>query len=374
MSETGRRIAQALRRSGPCWTLAAALGAAANGIEVPLAWVLGPLLVAAAFSIAGARPVAPLCARRFGQLIVGVAIGLNMTAAAAATLALWLPLMVATALVSILLSATISAPFAHLGRTDARTAYFSMLPGGLSEMANVGASLGARSDAISLSQALRVALAVLLMPPLVLAIGEDGGVPGLERAGDLSYPTVALLIAAGFVGALALKATRLANPWMLGSLIAAGLIAGSGLVEGGMPAPVLWAGQFFIGLAIGVRFKRDIVRRLPRLAAVSAVMTLLLGALLLGVASVIAALTAIDVASSALGASPGGFVEMTLTAQALHLDVTLVTGFHFVRAFLVNSLAVAAWRALDRVGWFTTLQKVFGRPPDDPPAGPCDDR
>lgn len=364
-----RHVAGALRRSGPCWALAAVLGAVADRLGVPLAWVLGPLLVAAAFSIAGARPAAPLRARRAGQLIVGAAIGLNMTAAAAATLALWLPLFVATALASILLSATISVLFARLGRVDARTAYFSMLPGGLSEMANVGAALGARSDAISLSQALRVALAVLLMPPLVLAIGQDGGVPGLERAGALSALSVVLVLTAGLAGALALRATRLANPWMLGSLAAAGLVAGAGLVHGAMPAPVLWIGQFFIGLAIGVRFRRDIVRRLPRLAAVSAGMTVLLGALLLGVASGVAALTGVDIASAALGASPGGFAEMTLTAQALHLDVTLVTGFHFTRAFLVNGLAVAAWRVLDRMGWFAALARLLGPPPGGPGGG-----
>ena len=345
-----------------CWTLAVVSGAWADAVDVPLAWVLGPLLVAAIFSMAGARVAAPVPARRFGQLIVGAGIGLTMTADAAATLALWLPLMIATGLVSILCGAVLSVPLARASRIDGQTAYFAMLPGGLSEMANVGASLGARSEAISLSHALRVALAVLLMPPLVLAIGEEGGMLSVERTAPLGLATMALLLACSLFGALALRATPLANPWMLGALAAAALVAGTGLVEGSMPAPAMWLGQFFIGLTIGVRFKRDIVRSLPRLAAVSAGMTLVLGLLLLGVAGAIAAATNIDLASAALGVSPGGFAEMALTAHALHLEVTLVTAFHFVRAVLVNSLAVVALRCFDRIGLFSTLHQIFGRP------------
>jgi len=69
------------------------------------------------------------------------------------------------------------------------------------------------------------------------------------------------------------------------------------------------------------------------------------------VAAGIAGFTSIDIASAALGASPGGFAEMTVTAQTLHLDVALVAGFHVVRAFMVNSLTVYYWRVLSRIGF-----------------------
>lgn len=342
-----------------CWIAALLAAAAADRLQVPLAWVLGPLLVTAAASMSGVRVFAPQGARRFGQIIIGAAIGLNMTPDAVGSLFAWLPAMVATALLSTLIGATMSVGLARYGPIDQKTAFFAMVPGGLSEMANIGAAQGARSEAIALSQALRVALAVCVMPPLVLALGEDGGVFSAATRHDASWHQIALLLIAGFAGVQLVRLLRLANPWMLGSLGASALLTGSGFAEGHLPDPMLWTGQFFIGLAIGTRFKRDIVRKLLRLAALSTVLTLFAGFLLLLVAVAMAGLTGIDLASAALGASPGGFAEMTVTAQTLHLDVALVAGFHVVRAFMVNSLTVYYWRILESCGFFAGIQRLL---------------
>jgi hypothetical protein len=170
---------------------------------------------------------------------------------------------------------------------------------------------------------------------------------------------VAILLTAGLGGVQVMRLLRVANPWMLGSLVAVAVLAGSEVVEGRIPAPVLWAGQFFIGMAIGIRFKRDIVRKLARLAAASSALTVLAGCLLLLVAAAIAAATSIDIASAALGVSPGGFAEMAITAEMLRLDVTLVAGFHVVRAFMVNSLIIQCWTALNRLGFFSAAARLL---------------
>jgi uncharacterized membrane protein AbrB (regulator of aidB expression) len=36
--------------------------------------------------------------------------------------------------------------------------------------------------------------------------------------------------------------------------------------------------------------------------------------------------------------------EMSATAIALHFDVALVAGFHFVRVFIINGFALYFWR------------------------------
>lgn len=338
--------------------LAVAAGYAADRAGVPLAWVLGPLVVAAGFAMSDRSPFAPTGLRRAGQLVIGASIGVKMTAAAVANLAAWLPLMIATAAVSILLAAAVSVALARYGRIDEKTAYFAMLPGGLSEMANVGAAQGARSEAIALSHALRVALAVLVMPALVVAVGHQGHVVN-AHADMLSLPRTAALLAGCLVGVQAMRLVRLNNPWMLGSLVAAAVLAGSGLVDGYLARPLVHAGQVFVGVAIGARFKRDIVEKLFRLTVVSGLLTLALGALLFGVAGLIAAVTPIDLASAALAASPGGFAEMAITAEVLSLDVTLVVAFHVARAFMVNGLATQALALLSRIGYFDAVRRLL---------------
>ena len=327
----------------PAWAAAGVAGYAADAAGVPLAWILGPMVVAAGFSIAGNAPLASARSRCAGQLVVGTAIGLNMTTEAALRLPYWLPVMVGTALLSILLSLMLSGLLARLSRVNRATAYFAILPGGLSEMANVGATHGARSEAISLSHALRVALAVILVPALAVAIDGHARVPFGSEQSLATLPVVLLLGAAALMGALVLRLVRIGNPWMLGALTAAGILSGSGLVDARLPVWILWAGQYLIGLSIGVRFKRDIVRRLPRFGLASAAFSVVLGALLAGVSTGLHIASGMDLPSLILALSPGGFAEMTLTAQSLGLDIALVTGFHFVRTFIVNSVAGPLW-------------------------------
>lgn len=351
MVRAGDVLRQALR-SVPCWALAIVAAILAARLDVPLAWVLGPLVVAGAFSIAERAPYSPVQARRLGQVVVGTAIGLNLTTDAASKLALWLPAMVLTAVLSLILAAMLSILLARWGRVDRCTAYFALLPGGLSEMANVGNRLGAMSEAISLSHALRVALSVLIIPPVVLMIDMQELLGGQVKSPVLGWDIVLALGLASLAGAMVMRLMRIANPWMLGALAASGLLSGSGLVAGRIPQELMWLGQLLIGLAIGARFKGRVIRRLPRFALVSSVATIGLGLLMAGYGGLLRLTGWSDYESLLLAVSPGGFAEMTLVAQQLHLDVALVTGFHFVRAFAVNSLALPLWTHLEKYAWF----------------------
>ncbi|MXQ14362.1 AbrB family transcriptional regulator [Microvirga makkahensis] len=340
--------------------LALGLGFLASWAHVPLAWVLGPLIATALSSAAGYPVFAPTMGRRLGQAVVGTSVGLNVTAAALQVIMLWAPLMVLTAFVAILLSATLSVPLALLGKIDHKTAFFSLTPGGLSEMANVGTSVGAQAEPIALSQALRVALLVCLMPPLIIALGIDGGMNDQVAQVRLSWLHAGLALLAGLAGVALTRLLRVNNPWTVGAIIGAAVVAATGLLAGRMPGVLFSLGQFFIGISIGSRFRRESLERLPRLAAISAAFTILLAALLFGYAWLLSIATAIDVASAALGSSPGGMAEMALTAQVLHLNVALVTAFHVVRAFLVNGFTLHFYNLFTRLGLFRLLDAIFG--------------
>ena len=79
-------------------------------------------------------------------------------------------------------------------------------------------------------------------------------------------------------------------------------------------------------------------------------------------AAALSRLSGLDLASAALGASPGGFAEMAITAQTLHLSVGLVTAFHVVRAFLVNAVVEHVRLRLARMGLFTATARIFRLP------------
>lgn len=336
-------------------------GYAAHRLHVPLAWILGPLLATAIASIAGLPVFAPLAGRRFGQIAIGASIGLNITAAVALLMLVWLPVMLFTAILAVLVAGILSVPYARLGGIDHKTAYYAIMPGGLSEMANLGAADGARSEPIAVAQALRVALLVCLLPPLIIALDIHGTDISAAARPVLGWiPTVAVL-AVGLAGVMVARLWRLNNPWMIGALVAVGGAASSGLVEGRLPSLLYWCGQFLIGISIGARFERGIVLRLPRVVAASSFFVLVLATLLFGYAFLLSRLSGLDLASATLGASPGGLAEMAITAQSLHLSVGIVTGFHAVRALIVNGFSTHGYRLLERRGVFRFVQAVMGK-------------
>lgn len=348
-------------RALPSLVLAVGLGWLASYAHVPLAWVLGPLLTTALISIAGYPVFAPALGRRLGQAIVGASVGLNITAAAVGVLVMWAPWMVMTALVAILFAAALSVPMSMISKVDHKTAFFSLTPGGLSEMANIGVSVGAEAEPIAVSQALRVALLVCLMPPLIIALGIDGGLINQADQIQLSWLHVAAALAAGIAGVVVTRLLRFNNPWTVGAILGTGIVAATGLLTGRMPGSLFALGQFLIGLSIGAHFRRESLIRLPRIFIVSALFTILLSILLFAYAGFLSALTGIDLASVALGSSPGGMAEMALTAQVLHLNVALVIAFHVIRAFFVNGFTLYFYKFFNWIGLFSGIAAILGR-------------
>lgn len=336
--------------------LAGFLGAACH---IPLAWMLGPLLVAACLSAAGfdLRPNENV--RKFGQLTIGTAVGLTMTANVLAELGGWLPLMVLSAIVSVLVSCVAGVILARQARLDLKTAFFASLPGGLAEMGNVGVQMGAQAEPIAIVHTLRVTLVAVIIPSILLTFGPPhfGNVLGIEVV-DPYWTTGLIAGGAGF--AYFLGRIRLNNPYMIGAILFTAIFASRGVVAGKMYQPLFVVAQLMIGFAVGCRFRRDILARLPRVAFFSVISIFGLSIVMVGFALLLSAATGLTYPAAILATSPGGLSEMTVTAEILHLAVPTVVGFQVVRGILVNSLASHYYTLLTRYGVLGFLQRLFG--------------
>jgi uncharacterized protein len=352
-------------RAALCLLSCVLTGYVGHRLHVPLAWVLGPMLTTAAFAIAGIKPVAPLVGRRLGQMIIGSSIGLHLTLPVLLHLIGWLPAMAISAVAAVCCGALLSVGLACVGGVSSKTAYFCLIPGGLSEMATIGSTVGAQAEPIALSQALRVAILVCILPQVILHLGIIGHEPVIETAPILAIKPMLLVIAAALVGVFIIGTLRFNNPWSIGALFGVAVLTASGYLDGSIPREIYYLGQFLIGITIGARFRREIVRKLIRLTWVITGFILVMMTALLGYAWVMSSVTGIDFASSALASSPGGFAEMTVTAQTLHLDVALVAAFHIFRAFFVNGLATHTWALFDKIG-LSRLGRRLGAQPEDP--------
>jgi membrane AbrB-like protein len=315
-------------------TLAAATlaGLLAAALRVPLPWTIGPLLSTAALSLAGAPVLASDRLRNLGQWAIGVALGLYFTPAVVAqTVALAPAIAVGVAWAFVLAWAFHRwLAWTHPGESAATT-WFAAAIGGASEMAALGERAGARVDRVAAAHSLRVLLVVVGVPvalQLAGAHGADAAAPALREVRPAG-----LLLLAALTGAAIAVFARLAlpNPFVLGALAVTAALSGAGHPLSALPREATNAGQLFIGVALGVRFRPEFLRAAPRWLAAVAVGTLGMMALSAGFAVVLARAAGLHPASTVLATSPGGIAEMAITAKVLGLGVPVVTAFHVVR-------------------------------------------
>ena len=333
------------------WLAAGACGWLASLANIPLAWVLGPLAATATLSLCGVGVFAPLMGRRAGQVVVGAAIGLAATAETAVGIIAWLPMMILVALVMVALGAFLSVFLARFARVDETTAFLAMMPGGMAEMANIGDRVGARSDIVAIIQAIRVTMVVLTLPAIatLLSSGAPWSIPAPQ--GYLGPGEILLVLAACLLAvAVSRRIPLLANTWLIGALIAAAILASTGIVAGAMPPMLFAAGQYLIGIFIGARFTRSSLKALPRASAVGVGFIAQMIVMSLLVSWAMSAIVGFDHVSAVLMVSPGGMAEVGMAAKLLHLNAALILGFHIARSIIINGLGIRLLWICDRLG------------------------
>lgn len=340
------------------YMLAFAVGYVAYVSHVPLAWLLGPMLVSASLSVAGIALRSNDHLRRLGQLCIGGGVGLYLTAPVVTQLAGWLPLMVAAALASVLISCFFGVVLSRCTGLDQASAFYASLPGGLAEMANIGRGSGAHPEPIALVQTLRIALVVLLIPPILLTLG----IPDLNPQTDdiISTGAAALVICGGAVLSYGLVVLRVNNPFMIGAILCAGIMASVGILSGRMHPWLFSASQLLIGFSVGCRFRRSMLIAMPRVAAFGSLTTIGTIAATTLVAVFVSLVSGIGIPDSLLATSPGGFSEMAATAQVLHLAVPVVAGYQIVRSIMVNGFASLYYRMAVRYGLLGFFRRLLG--------------
>lgn len=316
---------------------AACAGWVFERLGVPLPWMIGPLVLTAAIYISGAaQRQIPNRMRIVGQVVVACQVGLTFSPAALQELlALW-PYLVGSALLSGTCILGVAWIMSRIGHLTLAQSFLSMVPTSPVEAANLAIKSGIDPMPVVVSQVLRLALVVILVPFAMFAL--DGWPTGNSRTfvtlEPFALPPVLLLAAIGAAGALTVRMIRVSNPNFLGPLAATVLLASLGYGPPPFPDSVLAGAQVILGAWLGSNFRRDFISKGGRLVLVSFLCTLILLASTGAMAFALAQIAGHDWRVFVLGAAPGGVTEMALTAKFLGQTVALVAAFHVVRIFI----------------------------------------
>lgn len=332
--------------------LALAAAVACAWLRTPLPWMLGPLVAISVASILGAPTRSVPLLRNTGQWVIATALGLYFTPAVTALVAsLWWAILLAIAWA--LLLGWAAARWLHYRHAERiggdaagrwATCFFAGAVGGASEMTVLAEREQGRSDLVAAAHTLRIVVVVLVIPPVLLWTGVhglDGTLPGARFLDPLG---LVLLCSATVAGGWLLARTGRANPWFMGPMLASMAISMAGVELSALPNGATNAAQLVIGVSLGVRFQREFLGAAPRWLVDVVLTTLGMVVLSACFAFMLGWGTHLHPGTLVLGTSPGGIVEMAITAKVLQLGVPVVTAFQVCRLVAVLVLVEPLYR------------------------------
>lgn len=317
----------------------------ANVLHSPLPWLLGSLLATVAATMLGVQKLwIPGWFRQAGLIVIGISLGLRMTPDIWQTMTDHIGLMLIATLLTVLISLLNAWIFYKMGKVDRVTAIFSNIPGGLSEMVTIGQSVGGNQQVISIFHSLR-AVTIVLCTPFFISWLFDGHASSAAALSTGSHvlewlPTI-LLVTASLIGALVAARCSIPAPYLLGPLLIAAIVSLNTPWTGENPVlagELVKAAQVWIGVSIGLGFRKEDIRKQKRFFLLGSMHALLLFGMVAAMAGGLAFFANMEVATSILATAPGGIAEMSLTAMSIGADPLLVTAFQLFRVLFVLTL------------------------------------
>jgi uncharacterized protein len=326
---------------------AALAGFLAQGVGLPAGWLVGPMLVALAFTLAWKEhPTVPRWGRIASLAVVGGMLAATFRPSVFPLLAShWLPVGLVVC-GTLLLSLGAGLLLSGLANLDRKTTTLGTLPGAASGMLAMSGPLGADVRLVALMQYTRVVVVVVTAtlvgrlltgaaPPRAPGQGLQSAPEGLDLLVQGTVPTYAVTALVAVVGAWVGTRLKLPAGALLGPLILGVAIEEVGVVHLAWPPGVPQAAYLLLGLWVGLLFDGASVKRAGRLLplVLASAIGLVIACTALGWA--FAALTGIDGMTAYLATTPGGIDSVAIVALGSGADAPLVLAVQTLRLLAV---------------------------------------
>lgn len=314
-------------------------GTVAHVLDVPLAWMLGPLFLVAIAALGGLPVGVPRPLTHVGRALIGMMLGAVIGPETVERVVHW-PSSVALLLLGLAVMVVLVAMYMRFfGGLDRLSAVGAAIPGGLVAIPTLMLRLGGDVPRVTIAHTIRIVTVVMLIPPLFIfwqglpegtVLRPDAEVSGLGKELWL----VGLIPPAWWLARL----LRLPAPDILGpmTLAAAASFLGYSFV------PPFWLASLtflVLGASIGARFfgiSRTLLLGTGRHALVATLIALLVA---LGLGHIIHWVTDVPIEVALLAVIPGGVAEMAVLSAALGVDPVFVTFHQVLRNVLLNIVA-----------------------------------
>ena len=317
--------------------LAMLIGMLFEYMAVPIPFLLGGILSAMLFKIAGADVYWPRQWRELGLCVAGYGIGRNFTADTLHELSLQAFGVFEATFVSVGASVIIAWWTSRHSYANLQSCVMGCLPGGMTQMLLMSES-DPRVDfsAVMVMQTLRLMGAIIIVPFLVVH-----GL-GAEIKDTVLLPETAAghswlwLVPIAAVGAFVLEKLHVPTPRLLGPILAASACSYFFGNLQPVPDPLMMVAQISIGLYMGMLLDPVRIKETAKLMPFIITGILIIIAVSIGMAYYLSGIYGFSIITAFLAMAPGGIAEMCLAGMSMGENVSIILTYQLVRMLILN--------------------------------------
>lgn len=324
-------------------------GLSAQYLQVPAAWLVGPMLVAIVSALAWPEhPRIPRGGRVASLAVVGGVLAATFTPSVVPLIvANWLPVCLVVG-GTLVLSLGAGLALARIAPLERRTATLGTLPGAASGMLAMSGPLGADPRLVAVMQYTRVVVVVFsaaLVSRLGLVPGtapQPNSAQGLQSTVshgaalvDRAWATYGLTALVAVLGAWVGTRLRLPAGPLMGPLLIGVALEEVGVVHLAWPPGVPQAAFLVLGLWVGLLFDRASIKSAGRLFPLVLASAVALTVACAGLGWLLTTLTGIDGLTAYLATTPGGIDSVAIMALGSDAQAPLVLAVQMLRLFAV---------------------------------------
>jgi uncharacterized protein len=308
----------------------------ADYINIPLAWMLGPMIITSIGALAGLKVKMPKLALSSILIILGLHIGNYIDQNLFNQMINWIWTSVIMLIYIIVCILIVSKYLQKYAGYEQKASIFSAAPGALGPLMILAENEKTDLSQVATSHLIRLIIIITVIPFIIV----NNAVTETLIIDDFNYMSqnhlnLLFLIVASLIFIFIFDKIKVPAALLSGTLFASGLLQITDVASYKLPDASINFCLLILGASVGCRFAQKTVKEIANNSLHSLVATTIL--VLLGLIAAYVATFFVDtnILTLILSFSPGGIYEVAIIAIAFDLEPDFVAFHHIIRLLFI---------------------------------------
>ena len=335
--------------------IAILMGFMFNQLHIPAGWLLGALITGIIWGVFVTQLSFQRMSFKIALAFIGANISMLLTLSTLQMIHHYLVPLFLTIILTIVAGLLFGVLlYKKTKEMDKITAFFCCIPGGASEIIGISGQYDADDRLVAAFHTVRITFFTISIPLIVGYLHPTMENQLVEQNITVFNGwTIIFFVLVMSITLLLDRQFNIPGGTLLFSIFTGFLVTEFAFDVEQVPSFVAGIGQAMIGAFVGIRFDRDVLKRLLKVGPITIVIITMFFLFTLASAWVFHIWTQIPYATSLISTVPAGAAEMSVTAVALDVNPTIVASLHIIRLISLFLLLPLLLKI------FTTLNKEY---------------